>query len=371
MRTRPDISSLSATRSRPHDDGIVASATSKGWVADRWMSQLENLGPKHASRLARGRTLARRGRTRGLWFSPGVANAEVNDEQERSVSIRVRSFSDAEWRKVFKVLLSNLAFVAQIMEGHLPEPVAKKLASQGLDLFPDANDVSADCDCADYLMPCVHTVAMHHVVAEALDGEPFLLLTLRGRPREQFFGELRRQWGDDELTGFAHLSSEEDPPEGRDWFDSHVPLPAGNFRFGSAHKPGAGLVALGPAPGDADLHRPLTPLYEAGAARALEMALEEHEVHIPEEKARRIFRGRKVFRPPETPGRPSEKPQGLGNLTEAIVNLLADNGGVKSKEIAARLDAPMTEIRQELLELETLGIVYRTGQTRGTMWWLG
>ena len=43
----------------------------------------------------------------------------------------------------------------------------------------------------------------------------------------------------------------------------------------------------------------------------------------------------------------------------------------KSKELADRVKADILEVRQELLELEKLGIVYRTGQTRGTRWWLG
>ena len=43
----------------------------------------------------------------------------------------------------------------------------------------------------------------------------------------------------------------------------------------------------------------------------------------------------------------------------------------KSADLAARLGMPRAEILSELIELETLGIVYRTGKTRGTRWWLG
>ena len=53
------------------------------------------------------------------------------------------------------------------------------------------------------------------------------------------------------------------------------------------------------------------------------------------------------------------------------MDLLAELESAKSKTLSERLDAPMLQIRQELLELEKLGIVYRTGQTRGTTWWLG
>jgi len=59
------------------------------------------------------------------------------------------------------------------------------------------------------------------------------------------------------------------------------------------------------------------------------------------------------------------------DLTERLVDLLATQENMKSKELASALGVPVLEVRGELLELEKLGIVYRTGQTRGTRWWLG
>jgi DNA-binding IclR family transcriptional regulator len=58
-------------------------------------------------------------------------------------------------------------------------------------------------------------------------------------------------------------------------------------------------------------------------------------------------------------------------ITEKLVDALAALESAKSKELSERLNIPMLDVRNELLELEKLGIVYRTGQTRGTRWWLG
>lgn len=60
------------------------------------------------------------------------------------------------------------------------------------------------------------------------------------------------------------------------------------------------------------------------------------------------------------------------DLTERLVNHLAElQGGAKTRDLAASLVVPVLDIRHELVDLERLGIVYRTGRTRGTRWWLG
>ena len=65
-----------------------------------------------------------------------------------------------------------------------------------------------------------------------------------------------------------------------------------------------------------------------------------------------------------------------GVLEQGLLRLLeeagcADRMRIEKKDLADRLDATVADVRAELLELEELGLVYRTGQTRGTRWWLG
>ena len=90
-----------STRLSAPKDGIVASARPKGWAAESWMAIFDELGPTHHAQLARGRTLARSGRVRDLWFSPGLASAEVvTNRNTHRVTIRVRVFEDEEWGRV-------------------------------------------------------------------------------------------------------------------------------------------------------------------------------------------------------------------------------------------------------------------------------
>ena len=58
-------------------------------------------------------------------------------------------------------------------------------------------------------------------------------------------------------------------------------------------------------------------------------------------------------------------------LVEHLVDTLADYEPSGSNDLAKRLNLPVLMIRNELVKLERHGIVYRTGQTRGTLWWLG
>lgn len=355
-----------STAQRAPEDGIVTSARTGGWMAERWHQMLEKLQASHGPRLVKGKNLARTGRVRALWISPGTASAEVVAEETFHVSVRFRVFSDAEWKRILAVLLENLLHIASLLEGELPYTLVQQLEGKGISLLPTTDEIHGDCDCDDYMLPCAHMAAVHNVLAEALDGEPFLLFTLRGQERQQLLRQMRRAWGD--TANVAVLSADEDADIGPEWLTSPAALPAWDFKFKVADKVAAGLRALGPPPGDADLLRALTPLYEAGSNAALELAMKEREETVDGERMR-AFR-RSVQRPTQVDaGASGDSAQ--THLTEALVDALAEVDCANSKELAVRIGAPVLDVRQELLELERLGIVYRTGQTRGTRWWLG
>jgi len=59
-------------------------------------------------------------------------------------------------------------------------------------------------------------------------------------------------------------------------------------------------------------------------------------------------------------------------ITENLVNFLAGlDVGAKSGEVAVALEMSIDETRPHLVALEKIGCVSRTGQTRGTRWWIG
>ena len=370
---------IGPSRLKAPEDGIVSSQRPRGELGRRWMALVEAAGREYADRIARGRSWARGGRVRDLWFAPGIANAEVvGAEGPCQVSVRVADFDQEGWDTALGVLGRDLRHIASLMEGELPDSLLDAFHGAGLSMLPGAGELDVRCTCDDFATPCAHAAAVHHVLADALDGEPFLLLTLRGRPREQVLAGLRRLWGDPDPIHDLGRSRDEEPAGG-DWLRSPEALPPMAFSFsGSGSAPG--LRELGPPPGDGDLERALAPLYQAGAEAALELAL--REVSEPAERRPRM---RHMARPQEnempiTEDAPAPRinaPEDVpgahhgGTLAERLVDALARVENARSKELADRLGASLGEIRQELLELEKMGIVYRTGQTRGTRWWLG
>jgi hypothetical protein len=329
---------------------------------------LRTFDEKHQNRIARGRSFARSGRVRDLWFSPGLATAEVFDTAAHQVSVRLRVFENAEWRKIVLTLLTDLRMVAAMLEGELPEALVDRLDEAGVHLVPTPEELGGDCDCGDFLLPCEHMAAVHHLLADALDGDPFLLPTLRGRTRDQLLGRMRAIWGDNEPMHVVTAQKDEDPPRG-DWFRAKLGVPPMRLDIRQARTTALGLRALGPPPGEADLAKALAPLYEAGGEAALALAFGEDESL----QRRNPFRRRA----PDSPAPPQEdkmsnrNPEKEQSLTERVVDLLASMESAKSRELADRLGLTNIQVRNELLDLEKLGIVYRTGRTRGTRWWLG
>jgi uncharacterized Zn finger protein len=365
---------MDKVRLKAPEDGIVASARKRGWLGARWLELFDPIRSSHHTQLARGRTLARAGRVRDLWFAPGIAHAEVVTPKESyRVSIRVRVYEDKEWDRLTKLLIHNLSAVAYMLEGKLPRVIVERLADKGLALRPSLTELDGNCDCADFHLPCSHVAAVHNVLADALDGDPFLLLTLRGRNRDQLLAAMRRSWGDTSPLLPTKEERQTLPPMGC-WMSCPDPLPPLEFKIALTEANAIGLRGLGPPPGRIDLMVALGPLYESGSEAAYAAAMTEpkwHNQDIPPYGWVREWTG-------ETP-RPATsrrlRPTNTGQvdreqLAEQLVTLLSEEGAAQSKELAEKLKIPLIELRQELLELEKLGIVYRTGQTRGTRWWV-
>ncbi len=352
------------------EDGLRPSMAGGGALALHWRNLIAYGDTSYADRVARGRTLARSGRVQSLSLSPGVATAEVHDGGEQYATVRVATLEPEEWLAVLDVLGEHLAWPAELLEGRLPGALLDAFAARGVQLLPTTAEVDSDCHCGDYAVPCAHAAAMHQILADAMDGDPFVLFTLRGRPRSQLLGSLSRAWGGAPQAATPDQPAAEPPPQ-TDWYRSPSPLPAMSFRL--RDPVATGLSELGPLQGDADLHRALEPLLEAGRTAALAVAL------IESQPTRRRKRARHTHPRPETPVAKKSPPPSSSSesmvecvLTERLVDRLAEiEEGSKSRDLAMALEAPVDAIRNELLALEKLGIVFRTGQTRGTRWWLG
>jgi uncharacterized Zn finger protein len=163
------------------------------WWGAAWVEALEQRARLDPNRLPRGRDYARSGAVGELTLAPGEARAQVQGRktQPYEVRIRVRRFTDEEWDRVLTAISARLAHAAALLDGELAPPIAQDAASAGLDLLPGGGEIGPRCSCPDDADPCKHSAAACYLVADALDADPFVLLLLRGRTRDQVLAGVR------------------------------------------------------------------------------------------------------------------------------------------------------------------------------------
>lgn len=163
------------------------------WWGQRWLGALEALGAMYANRLPRGRTYARRGAVHDLEVAAGSVTARVKGSRARPYTVRLRLpvFDDRTWHDVIAALAGELRHAAALLDGQMPSDVDEVLAGCGVSLFPRPGELDTTCSCPDWANPCKHVAAVHYVLAQTFDADPFLLTTLRGRNRERLLSGLR------------------------------------------------------------------------------------------------------------------------------------------------------------------------------------
>lgn len=162
------------------------------WWSRRFLELLESFGL--GSRLERGLSYARSGQVTELEVEPGIVLAKVQGSRYTPYRVRIRppAFSEHQWRRAEKAIAAQAATVAKLLAGELPPEIEEVLAGTKLALLPSAyEELRATCSCPDAASPCKHTAAVYYVLAEHLDRDPFALLTLRGRDREELLEHLR------------------------------------------------------------------------------------------------------------------------------------------------------------------------------------
>lgn len=184
------------TRPIETDEGIKAKSKRgdfvKNWWATRWIKALERLVDK--GRLSRGRRYARKGQVLSIEEGKQGIQAKVQGSRRTpyKVNIHMESLSDAAWDKVIDALAEQAIFTAQLLAGEMPQEIEEAFAAANVSLFPDKRaELATDCSCPDYANPCKHVAAVHYILGEQFDEDPFLLFRLRGRSQEQILEALR------------------------------------------------------------------------------------------------------------------------------------------------------------------------------------
>ena len=186
------------TRPREAKGGIRAQSKrgdfGASWWAQRWVQALENFSL--GSRLARGRSYARRGQVVSIDVRLGEVAASVQGSRKRPyrVSIGVATLPGPDWQRLQAALAERPVFAASLLAGRMPENIEDVFGDVGLSLFPAReSDLETDCSCPDYANPCKHIAAVYLLLGEEFDRDPFLIFRMRGIERDELLGpDLRK-----------------------------------------------------------------------------------------------------------------------------------------------------------------------------------
>jgi uncharacterized Zn finger protein len=165
------------------------------WWGRAWVEALEQRARLDPNRLPRGRSYARLGRVGALAVEPGRVKAAVHGSRVTPylVHVRVRVFDEQEWDRLFDAIAGRAAHTAALLDGDLLPEVVADAASAGVELLPGAGEVGPRCSCPDWANPCKHAAAVVYLMADVLDADPFALLLLRGRTRDEVLAALRQR----------------------------------------------------------------------------------------------------------------------------------------------------------------------------------
>ncbi len=222
-------------------------------------------------RLKRGRAYSGPNRLLEFSINKGVARATlrgninpyfgVYKEPRYKVTVKLRQFTSADWRRISKAISGNAACLSQLLMNEMPTAIEDAFSDSGKTLLPRSKDeLISTCSCPDWATPCKHVAGVYYKIASLLDRDPMLLFQLRGLEFSVFREKLAdsplgqalidEQTGEDgsiDLPTNRYTEPRRTPAAGIDprsyWMGEH-PLPSVDVSSGSPPTP-AVLVKKG------------------------------------------------------------------------------------------------------------------------------
>jgi uncharacterized Zn finger protein len=108
------------------------------------------------------------------------------------VKINFEMIPDSGWKEVIQDLKAKLLYIIELLDGKLPKDIVKIFRTHDFPLFPSMiSKKNAECTCPDKAVPCKHIAAVILYISRVLDYNPFILLELRGKSKEELMRDLR------------------------------------------------------------------------------------------------------------------------------------------------------------------------------------
>ncbi|MDU0294524.1 SWIM zinc finger family protein, partial [Saccharothrix longispora] len=157
----------------------------RSWWGRAWLKALEDTSLDQAP-LRQGRKYAHAGLVGTITVSPGRLDAVVHDPDDTyRTTVRLTPLTDAEWRRFLDRVAGKAGHLAALLDHEVPRDLVDAAADAGVPLLPGIGDLDPECTCPGWELPCRHAAALCHQASWLLDADPWVLLLLRGRDRDE------------------------------------------------------------------------------------------------------------------------------------------------------------------------------------------
>lgn len=260
-------------------------------LSEIWLEGLVSNSGIDGTRLGKGSTALKKEQVGAIEIEPGLIRAVVHSASEAVTVVGVATLSNTEWAEIMELVTSKAVLSAALLAGEVPDEIAPYLV-------PKSGQMSCDCSCADGGEPCVHAAALLHCAADLFDVEPFALVLIRGRGRNDVLTEVRARRS--QSLGLAEPAGVS-PPRGVDpgtsstdaWRREPLPVDASQR---IPRQPGSLVTLAAPPPSDSGIDEAqLRMLVEDAASRALGVLAGEEgaglSLSVGSDVVRRAVRG--------------------------------------------------------------------------------
>jgi uncharacterized Zn finger protein len=168
----------------------MSTVVTNNWWTRRWQTLLKELGVEGDANSLRGCRVKR------MEVTPGLILAQVQDRElgAAAVEVRLPVLSDEQWEQVLQALAGQALYAAQLLAGNMPAELEEVFAQAGASLLPAAREIVHSCSaCPPGERPCRPVTAVYWQLDEMLAEDPWLLLRLRGRDRQQVLAALHER----------------------------------------------------------------------------------------------------------------------------------------------------------------------------------
>ena len=160
------------------------------WWGRSWVRAVEESA--YAERdLVAARALSRSGHVGGITTDAGRFVAAVEDgEGMWTVSGTVPVLDEQAGTVLVETVAAETGRIASLLAGELPHALVEHAEESGVELLPYGGELATDCTCSSWVDPCVHALAVLSQLTWLVEADPFVLLQLRGLPRDDLLARL-------------------------------------------------------------------------------------------------------------------------------------------------------------------------------------